>query len=164
MSDENGTTFNVVDRRQAASEDIKDDIDRDPVDDEPAASDEPVTAQTAPEEAGSENQSVDHEETGYDKMPDPNFLIGMAAMQLSTPDFVRSLISAFDGMALRSIGLYADPRTGTSGKDLPSAQLAIDCIQFLYGKVEPSLSEDERKEAQRRLSFLRMNYIVQLKG
>ena len=75
-------------------------------------------------------------------------------------------IVASDGQELRSeraMGLVSDPRTGKSEKDLSAAQLAIDCVQFLIGKVENDLSESERRDAQRRLNDLRMNYVAKLR-
>ena len=93
---------------------------------------------------------------------DPEMLLSMAAMQMPTRQLALSLVSLFDGHAWKSMGLVADYVTGETKEDLPSAQLAIDIVQFLLGKVESDLSESERQEAQRRLKDLRINYVNRL--
>ncbi|HLJ55092.1 MAG TPA: DUF1844 domain-containing protein [Chthonomonadaceae bacterium] len=93
------------------------------------------------------------------RMPDPSSLVAMAAMHLSTSALLPVLLAVFDHHAWRSIGLLAD-HTGEAKKDLPSAQLAIDCYAFVLSKIEASLDEPERRDAQRRLTDLRMNYVA----
>ena len=61
------------------------------------------------------------------------------------------------------MGLIANPVTGESEKNLPEAQIAIDCVQFLFGKVENDLGAEERREMQRRLNDLRMNYLAKVR-
>jgi hypothetical protein len=93
-------------------------------------------------------------------LADPGILLSLAAMQLEAKTLSTALIPIFDAYAWRAMGLIADPRTGESKLDLAAAQLAIDCIQFLLSKVENEMSEPERREAQRRLSDLRLNYVA----
>ena len=93
---------------------------------------------------------------------DPEMLLSMAAMQMPTRQLALALVSLFDGHAWKSMGIVADYVTGETKEDLPSAQLAIDIVQFLLGKVESDLPESDRQEAQRRLKDLRMNYVNRL--
>ena len=95
--------------------------------------------------------------------PDPAMLLSLGAMQMETRDLVSTLTVVFDGHAWRALGFHAHPVTGETQTDLPAAQLAIDCVQFLLGKMEGTLSEPERREVQRRLSDLRMNYLTKLR-
>ncbi len=97
------------------------------------------------------------------ELPDPAMLFSYVAMQMDTPALIMALSAVFDGHAWRSLGLIADPRTGTTQKDLPNAQLAIDAVQFCLSKVEANLSETERRDANRRLNDLRMNYLAKLR-
>jgi hypothetical protein len=104
-------------------------------------------------------ESADEPNSFENRMPDPSSLVAMAAMHLSTEALLPVLLAVFDHHAWRSIGLVAD-HTGEAKKDLPSAQLAIDCYAFMLGKVEGKLDESEKRDAQRRLMDLRMNYVA----
>ena len=95
-------------------------------------------------------------------MPDPAVLLSMAALHLDINALISTLLPVFDGHAWRSLGLLANPATGEVDKDLPAAQLAIDCVQFFLSKVENSLLPSDRHDMHRRLSDLRMNYLAKL--
>ncbi len=183
MSDPQTPNFTVVDRRRATSEDAPPSAENaaPSVSDPNPAAMTPDAAQTeaadssiddifsaarsagAPVAPGAgEPESEDDTDAAGDLpfLPEPAMLLSMAAMQMDTRALATALIAAFDGHAWYGMGLVANPLTGETKKDLPSAQLAIDCVQFLLGKVESSLSAEERREAQRRLSDLRMNYLT----
>lgn len=115
-----------------------------------ASSPPPPTGEAAPEQAPS----------GESFLPDPATLVVLGAMQMDIRSLVETLLAVFDGHAWRALGLLANPQTGEVQTDLPSAQLAIDCVQFLLSKIENSLPYAERREAQRRLTDLRMNYLA----
>jgi hypothetical protein len=110
------------------------------------------------EEENQESPQTEQENAGA-QMPDPAYLLSYVALQMETKDLVAALSTIFDGHAWRALGLVADPRTGAVQQDLPTAQLAIDCVQFLLGKVESDMTEPERRDAQRRLNDLRVNYL-----
>lgn len=95
-----------------------------------------------------------------DDMPDPAFLLSIAAIRLSPMALARTMLAVFDAKAWQAMGLTADPITGEATKDLPAAQLSIDCVQFLLDKVETTFSEEERRDARRRLNDLRMNFLT----
>jgi len=123
-------------------------------------------SETAPsvgtESPGAEGQSEASDQPNDHRMPDPSALVAMAAMHLPTLDLINVLVSVFDAHAWRSMGLVAD-HTGEVRKDLPSAQISIDCLGFLIGKIETTLEEGEKRDIQRRLMDLRMNYVAKVR-
>jgi len=171
MSDQDKPSFNVVDKRRATQEETSSDGPPTAAA-EPEAPSPPTTDDTqqsaeapgdpateAPEDAETSEPDEDHEHT----LPDPALLLSMAAMHLDTQALISALLAVFDGHAWRSLGLVAHPATGEVNKDLPSAQLAIDCVQFLFSRVENSLPASDRHDLQRRISDLRMNYLAKLR-
>lgn len=108
--------------------------------------------------------SPDEESFGADNaMPDPAALLSYVTMQMDVKTLASALLGIFAGQAWRAMGLVADPVTGQTEKNMPEAQIAIDCVQFLLGKVENDLAEPERREIQRRLNDLRMNYVMKMR-
>jgi hypothetical protein len=102
-------------------------------------------------------------EEGERTLPAPSFLLSMASLQMTTREMMQALLAIFDEQAWRSLGLMASPLTGETNTDLPAAQCAIDCVQFFLGKLESGLPDTERREAQRRLTDLRMNYVSRVR-
>jgi hypothetical protein len=169
MADEEAPGFTVVDRRHGASGDAPE-AETNAV---PTASTRPDDSGTSPAattENPSENAASPHAETSSpagpdaaaegDFMPDPATLLVLAAMQMETRRLAEVLLGVFDSHAWRALGLAANPQTGETQQDLPTAQLAIDCVQFLVSKTESGLPDMEKREAQRRLTDLRMNYLA----
>lgn len=111
---------------------------------------EEETTSVEPQEQNEEQEQV---------LPDPSMLLSYVGMQMDTRDLIKTLSAVFDAHAWRSLGLIADPRTGAINPDLPVAQIAIDCVQFLLSKAEGDLSDEERRDAHRRLNDLRVNYL-----
>ncbi len=95
-------------------------------------------------------------------MPDPSSLVAMVAMHMRTEELIHVLLTVFDAHAWRSMGLVAD-HTGEVHKDMPSAQISIDCLAFLIGRIETTLGEAEKRDIQRRLMDLRMNYVAKMR-
>ena len=79
-------------------------------------------------------------------MQDPSFLLSMGAMQLDTAELMSTLVQVFDAKAWVAMGLVVNPSTGEAVKDMPSAQLAIDTVQFLLSKVESKFPETDRRD------------------
>ena len=125
---------------------------------------EATTADVAEHAAASETESVDADTqaSGNSNLPDPAMLLAMAAMHMPTLQLMNALIAVFDSHAWRNMGLVAD-HSGDIKKDMPSAQLAIDCLAFLLGKVEQTLEDADRRDIQRRLTDLRMNYLAKMR-
>lgn len=171
MAEQEPSGFHVVDRRRATAE-APQEPQADAAPDATAATHSPdsspaaqpgraseTTTPDANDAAAPDQQDTDENAFG----PDPVTLLAIAGMQTDTLTLAQTLIAIFDGHAWRAMGLMASPKTGETQVDLPAAQLAIDCVQFLLGKVENHLSDSERREAQRRLTDLRMNYLAKLR-
>lgn len=193
MTDQEPPAFTVVDKRRAAQKKAaseppsegtaeKSTISSTSEEDSTATTQTPPTEGPSPEEkmqettAGTDTSSrAESEQATSDarsasSLPqeglpalDPIMLLSLAAMQLDARTFAQSLLGVFDAYAWQAMGLVANPATGEAQKDLPAAQLAIDCLQFLLSKVDADLSEPERREVQRRLNDLRMNYVAKLR-
>lgn len=97
------------------------------------------------------------------EMPDPAALLPYVAMQMDVRGLAGTMLGVFDAQAWRALGLVANPMTGQTEKNLPDAQLAIDCVQFLLGKMESALDDTSRREMHRRLNDLRMNYLAKVR-
>lgn len=172
MADQDPSGFNVVDRRRATAE-ASSEPQADAAPEATATSHSPDSSPDAQPGSSSETTpppgtdgaaAPDQSDTDENAFgPDPITLLAIAGMQADTLTLAQTLVAVFDGHAWRAMGLMASPHTGETQVDLPAAQLAIDCVQFLLGKVEGSLSDSERHEAQRRLTDLRMNYLAKLR-
>jgi hypothetical protein len=116
------------------------------------------------QQADSNNDAASQETPAHEEvLPDPVMLFSFAALQLETRDLVKALLPVLDEHAWRYLGMVSDPRTGQIRQNLPSAQLAIDCIHFILSKIDSDLSPEEHQESQRRLSDLRMNYLARMR-
>jgi len=100
--------------------------------------------------------------TPDDQLPDASSLLAMAAMHMETTPLLQVLISVFHAHAWRSMGLVADHK-GEVRKDMSSAQTAIDCFAFMLTKIEGALEDSEKRDVQRRLMDLRMNYVAKMR-
>ena len=120
----------------------------------------------APEDVAEPDNAVDETAESREQpgsgMPDASSLVAMAAMHMETSALIHVLVSVFDSHAWRSMGLVAT-YDGEVKKDMPSAQIAIDCLAFLLGKIEVSLGDSEKRDVQRRLMDLRMNYVAKMR-
>ena len=130
----------------------------------------PIAPEGGSEPAGAEavegsidtGDSENSSDRSDDRMPDASSLIAMAGMHMETQALIQVLLSVFHAHAWRSMGLVAD-YNGEVRKDMPSAQTAIDCLAFLLGKVEGTLEDAEKRDVQRRLMDLRMNYVAKMR-
>ena len=122
---------------------------------------EPASADTveAPVAGGEPETPAGHSD---DPLPNASSLVAMAAMHMETTELIHVLISVFHAHAWRSMGLVAD-HSGEVRKDMASAQTAIDCLAFMLGKIEGTLEESEKRDVQRRLMDLRMNYVAKMR-
>ena len=147
MSDTEPSAFQVVDRRHAAASDET----------------EPDAAANAPESASPTTNAAAEtaSETGMPDV-DPAFFLSYAAMQMDTRALAEALLAIMDSHAWRGLGLLSDARVGQTQQDLPSAQVAIDCFQALLEKIGPGMESEEMREAQRRLTDLKMNYLSRM--
>ncbi len=83
------------------------------------------------------------------------------------PVSVKEIILSFIGVLGESgwmyMGLVADRVTGKVYKDMDQAKLAIDTIDTLFEKIRDFLDEGERRDIERMIDNLKINYVMQLK-
>lgn len=163
MTDQETPGFKVVDRRSSMPDEPVENTGEDaPASPQAASTSEPSAEKTDHREPYDPSPTSEPSDPDL-RMPDPAMVLSFAAMQMDLHQLAHTLIAVFDGHAWRAMGLVTDPVSGEPKRDLPAAQLAIDCVQFLAGKVDSHLSEAERRELQRRLNDLRMNYLMKLR-
>ncbi|MCL6640501.1 MAG: DUF1844 domain-containing protein [Candidatus Rokubacteria bacterium] len=63
--------------------------------------------------------------------------------------------------AWAAMGLVADPTTGKVERNLDHAQLAIDAAGALADLLRPRVGNAERREIERVLADLRLNFVEQ---
>ncbi|MCS6777616.1 MAG: DUF1844 domain-containing protein [Chloroherpetonaceae bacterium] len=143
MSEPSSPEFKVVDRRSASSE-------------SPGTAADTASQETTAADAAEAPTSEQGKEAPYD----PISLVLFGAMQVETRELLHALFEIFGQHAWVAMGLVADPRTGQPRVDLSVARLAIDCAHFVLDKIRVELSEEERRDAERRLNDLRMNYLM----
>ena len=83
------------------------------------------------------------------------------ARVVTLQDLVRFFIAELHARAWVHMGLVVDPVTKQLGKDLPQAQLAIDCVASLIERLTPFLEHAERDHLEGMLADLRINYVRQ---
>lgn len=178
MTDQEPEPFTIVDRR-VASQRIENEVKTESSNQNSPLPAEEVHAEVPMESANAESaetkpdpiselEGPDFQDTAAAEvdntgLPNPAFYLSMAAMHIGTTELFKALLPIFDAHAWQNLGLIANQVSGEANKDLPAAQLAIDAVQFLLGKVESSLSATERRDLQRRLNDLRMNYLAKLR-
>ncbi len=152
MMEEGASDFEVSDRRSSVAAVKNADVQN--------------VTDTASASAGDERRDVGAAAAEEEKpstgggLPDPYTLLTFAAVQTDTAELMTLLIPLFDNLARVSLGLLASPKTGETDVNLAEAKLAIDAVHFLLEAVGSRLSDADRRELQRRLSDLRMNYVA----
>ncbi|HLI49346.1 MAG TPA: DUF1844 domain-containing protein [Chthonomonas sp.] len=136
--------FRVIDRRASAAA---------------GREEEPSSAEASSSQPTNDTSASKSEEG----MPSPEVLLPLVALQMEVKQLALALVGVFDAHAWRALGLHANPKTGQIEENLPAAQLAIDCMQFLVSKMESDLPEPELRELRRRLTDLRLNYAARAK-
>lgn len=82
---------------------------------------------------------------------------------LSVYDLLVIMIDQTASVAWQKLGLQPDMMTGTINKDIGEAKVAIDLVAHLAGQVESKLDEEDRREMQKLVSNLRLNYVEKSK-
>ena len=80
---------------------------------------------------------------------------------VSVTDLLRLFMAELHARAWVHMGLVVDPTTTQLAKDLPQAQLAIDCLASLIGHLAPFAEHGEREHLEGMLADLRINYVRQ---
>ena len=72
---------------------------------------------------------------------------------------LKTFISGMAGQVLINLGLYKNPATGQSEKDVEQAKYSIDLLQILKDKMHGNLTDEEEKLINAILYDLRMRYV-----
>lgn len=62
------------------------------------------------------------------------------------------------GLAWSKLGLQPDPITGEVKEDFAQARLAIDAVSALIDLLEPSMEEEDRRQAANLKANLKINF------
>jgi len=82
---------------------------------------------------------------------------------LSVFDVIVIMTDQLSSIAWQKLGLQPDMMTGQIARDLPEAKVTIDLITHLAGIVDGRLDEEDRREMQKLVSNLRLNYVEKSK-
>lgn len=82
---------------------------------------------------------------------------------LSVFDVIVIMTDQLSSIAWQKLGLQPDMMTGQIARDLPEAKVTIDLIAHLAGLVDGRLDEEDRREMQKLVSNLRLNYVEKSK-
>jgi hypothetical protein len=147
MAEEEG--FEVVDRRRVrADADAPPEPGAETVTD-PKPHDEPELT-TDPDDDADDTGAADFGIPGFNPFAGIN-VTGILQMSLG-------LLSERAWVAM---GLVADPATNQVEKDIEEARRAIDVVADLAKHLEPVATPDERRELQRMVTDLRLNFVRQ---
>ncbi len=80
---------------------------------------------------------------------------------LETTSLLRWCISLLTANAWQRMGLIPDPATNKIERNLEDARLAIDAVAALVEQVKPRLADTERREVEKLLTDLRLNFVQQ---
>ena len=69
------------------------------------------------------------------------------------------LVFMFQTAALQHMGKLKNPLTDTIERDLSQAQISIDMIEMIHGKMKGNLTAEEEKLISVVLQELRLNYV-----
>ena len=73
---------------------------------------------------------------------------------------LRYTLELYIASAWQHMGVLPDPVTGQTHLALEEARIAIDCADFLAGKLKPLLEPEEQREYERRLRDLKLNFLA----
>jgi hypothetical protein len=68
------------------------------------------------------------------------------------------VINILSTQAWQHMGLRVKPGTNKVEKDFQRARVAIDCIVFLSNKMAPQLDDEEKKQLQKLVADLQINF------
>lgn len=133
-------TFRVTDRRRVTPEEPQ----------EPVQASEPRTE--VPPEPPPRAETSPGEEEGRD----------LALLPIR--DLALIFIAELQTRALMHLGLVPNPQTRLVAKDLPQAQLAIDCMAALIEQVSPTAGPGEHGQLRQILADLRLTFVRESAG
>ncbi len=69
------------------------------------------------------------------------------------------MIEEMQAQAWVKLGLWKDPVSGELHTDLPQAKIAIDCVAALAEVLKPHITDSQRRDLERLLTDLRLNFV-----
>lgn len=133
-------TFRVTDRRRVT----------------PEGPQEPVQASESPTEVPTEPPP--RAETPPSEEEERDLVL------LPIRDLVLIFIAELQTRALMHLGLVPNPQTRLVAKDLPQAQLAIDCMAALIEQLSPTAAPAERGQLHQILADLQLTFVRESGG
>lgn len=93
--------------------------------------------------------------TSADEKKEPNVV---DITSLDTYTLIAMFIGILAEQAWRHMGLRMDPKTQETRRDFERASMAIDCIEFMMGKLERVLPEEQAKKLKALVTDLQINF------
>lgn len=78
---------------------------------------------------------------------------------LSVYDLILMMTDQLASVAWQKLGLQPDMMTGQIHRDLSEAKVTIDLVAHLANLMDTRLDEEDRREMQKLVSNLRLNYV-----
>ena len=72
---------------------------------------------------------------------------------------LKTFVSGLAGQVLINLGMFPNPATGKTERDLEQAKYSIDLLEILKDKMRGNLDDEERKLIDTILYDLRMRYV-----
>lgn len=69
------------------------------------------------------------------------------------------MIEELQAQAWIKLGLWKDPVSGELRAELPQAKIAIDCVAALTEVLKPHITDSQRRDLERLLTDLRLNFV-----
>lgn len=82
--------------------------------------------------------------------------------QMDIYDLLAYTLSLYITAGWQALGFIPDPLSGKLRLALDEAKIAIDCAEFLAGKLRPHLEPEELKEYERQIRDLKLNFVTKL--
>lgn len=79
--------------------------------------------------------------------------------QATVYELILYAFNLLTGYAWQAMGYVVNPTTGKTEVNLEEAKIAIDCADFLAGKLSTHVEPEVRKEVERVLRDLKLNYV-----
>lgn len=78
---------------------------------------------------------------------------------INVTDLILWMVDEIQAQAWIKMGLWKDPVLGELQTDLRQAKIAVDCVGALVEVIKPHLSEAQRRDLERLLTDLRLNFV-----
>jgi hypothetical protein len=130
--------------------------------DEASDSETPTDVQEAAEqepEADTQDMSSDEQEPAPAAEADAPDVETEPELEVDVYGLLRLFVSMMAEQAWIHLGLQTAPGKTETEARLPEARVAIDTLQFLRQQLEQSLEDSEKRELDRMISTLQINYI-----